>query len=86
MEKLMECGDLLIKYNIINSLGLLLDAIGVILLYYNGNPLVEALQIINGVDGAGEKITKKANRSRFALILLFIGFLLQIISNFIIKA
>lgn len=77
--------EVLIKYNVLNSLGLLLDVIGVIILFYNGNPLVEALKVINGVDGAGEKITKKGKRSRIALILLVFGFLLQMISNFIIE-
>ncbi|WP_282133016.1 hypothetical protein [Cellulophaga baltica] len=77
--------EILIKYNIINVLGLLFDVIGVIILFYNGNPLVEALKVINGEDGAAEKMIKKGKRSNIALALLIFGFCLQMISNFIFK-
>lgn len=75
--------EILLKYNLINSLGLFIDVIGVVILFYNGDLLVESLQIINGDKRAAVRMGKKRKRSKFALFLLVIGFILQIVSNYI---
>ena len=75
---------------IINSLGLALDIVGVVLIFRYGLPeevnRTGASYFTNSPDPESED-AKKAKRydklSRFGLILLVAGFTLQIISNWI---
>ena len=74
------------SYVWINSLGLVLDIIGVLLLFRYGLPI----DITNrGILGISQRMEKQKDdrryltRSYIGLSLLIIGFILQIVSNFI---
>lgn len=72
----------------LNSIGLALDAVGVVLLYFFGltSDVHQGGASMVIVEGS-EKDQKQAKRysmfSKLALILLVVGFVLQIISNYI---
>ncbi|MEZ4968762.1 MAG: hypothetical protein R2814_03695 [Flavobacteriaceae bacterium] len=73
--------------NLINSIGLFFDIIGVVLLFKYGLPADiskdgSIRMIFQGTDHDEVNKWKKYNFwSRFALILIIIGFALQILSN-----
>jgi len=76
-------------YILLSSIGLGLDIIGVIIIFFFGiSPKLdikgETYRITGEIDENEIKITKKYKRfSWLGLILIFLGFLLQFISNFI---
>ena len=84
----MSEGEMMLP-NIVNSIGLACDIVGVILLFFCGLPskvnrgghtLVSALSL--GKTPEGVKRWKRFERlSWLALVLLVLGFVLQIVSN-----
>lgn len=72
-----------------NALGLILNIIGVILLWKFGLPENinrDGLSLL-ALEGTDEKEKQKAKRydkySNFAILLIVLGFLLQLISNYL---
>jgi len=74
--------------NIINSIGLILDIIGVVLIFFFGIPrkIDSSGYIFLAVEEEDEKEKKSGKLynilSHLGLILVFIGFALQLLSNF----
>lgn len=72
----------------INSLGLILDIIGVVVLFKFGLPsnITKEGTVFLAVQKSDEKEKKKYKKyefwSRFGLLLLIIGFVMQIVSNY----
>lgn len=72
----------------LNVIGLILDIIGVILLWKFGLPenIDRSGTIVLAAEGCDESEKKKASMydriSQFALLLLIVGFALQIVGNF----
>jgi predicted ABC-type exoprotein transport system permease subunit len=75
--------------NIINSIGLVIDIIGVILIFYYGiTPMIdENGTVLLAIEQEDDNLKKKAKKfnflSRLGLILIVIGFVCQLSSNFI---
>lgn len=76
----MDCAS------IVNTVGLAFDIIGVVLLFFYEPPKeTHALLLQSAPSKEERKKTKNLKRkfSGLALVLLIIGFLLQIVSNFV---
>ena len=75
--------------NLLNSIGLVLGMIGVVLLFFYGiSPMIDSDgTVFLAAEQEDENEKKKAKKyncfSRLGLILIFIGFILQLSSNFI---
>jgi len=75
--------------NIINSIGLILDIIGVLLIFFFGIPRKidtgGSIFLVTGKENTDEKKSVKLYNflSHLGLIFVFIGFALQLVSNFI---
>lgn len=70
---------------VINSIGLFLDVVGALLMFYNSQP-VNFVVRLNNRERNNElmKIAKRMNkRIKLGAFLLFLGFTLQLISNWL---
>ncbi len=77
--------DAISTYKIVNSLGLILDIIGVLLVFIH-SPILQSVTYMYSIERNEEfrkTDKKKNNRAKLGLILIIIGFLIQISSNFI---
>ncbi len=81
--------------SIVATIGLFLDIIGVVILYFNGPPLFTLLpdgsELVCYTENA-EEANKKANIakrkiliSKFALLIIIFGFVLQLVGQFTYK-
>ena len=73
----------------INTVGLSLDIMGVVILFFNGPPVYPVLPdgrefLWTDSDDKGAKTARrKLLWSQIALFLLFVGFVFQIVSNYV---
>jgi hypothetical protein len=74
----------------INSLGLVFDIVGVTVLFFFGPPIsgllsngAELLWIDSDDPGATKRARRQVCIARVGLFLLFIGFVLQIVGNYV---
>ncbi len=75
--------------NVLNSLGLIIDIIGVILIFcYGISPMLDVNGSVYFVseqvdEDEKKKAMKYKSLSRLGLMMVIVGFILQLISNFI---
>jgi hypothetical protein len=70
---------------IVNSIGLLLDVVGALLMFFNSQPVNFVVRFNDRAQNVQlMKIAKRKNqRIKLGAFLLFLGFILQLISNWI---
>lgn len=68
---------------VVNSAGLIIDIIGALMIFLN-SPKLEAMSWIGDYSEKEFKETNRKNKiARFGMIVIAIGFALQLVSNFL---